>query len=96
MESFSETLNVALVLDLILVCIIQPLKENDKLCSFSQVSWHIECCPSNLGKTISTRRRAIRARRVCHFRRPKGNSLVQVHANDLHRPWVIATIRVLR
>ena len=64
MESFSETLNVAFVLDLILVCIIQPLKENDKLCSFSQVSWHIKSCPSTPEKTISTRPRAIRARRV--------------------------------
>ena len=95
MESFSETLNVAFVLDLILVCIIQPLKENDKLCSFSQMTQHIKSCLSNPEKTISTRPRAIRARRVSEFRRPKGNSLVQVHANDLHGPWVIATIRVL-
>ena len=40
-ESFSETLNVPFVFDLILVCIIQHLEENDKLCSFRQVMRHI-------------------------------------------------------
>ena len=64
MEIFSETLNVPFILDLILVCIIQPLEEKDKLCSFSQVTRHIKSCPSNPEKTISTRPRAIRARRV--------------------------------
>ena len=47
MESFSETLNVAFVLDLVVVCIIQPLKVNDKLCSFSKVTQDIKSCATN-------------------------------------------------
>ena len=45
MESFSETLNVPFILELILVCIIQSLK-NYKLCSSIQVSWRIKFYPA--------------------------------------------------
>ena len=45
MESFSETLNVPFILELILVCIIQSL-ENYKLCSSSQVTQRIKFYPA--------------------------------------------------